>query len=289
MAEYDVVVIGSGPAGISAALYAVRAGMKTAVITKGGGSLEKAHEIENYYGFEEPVSGTELLRRGIAQAKRLGVDVIEAEVVGIEFAEKLSVCTKEQCYPADCIVLAMGASRAAPPIPKLKEYEGRGVSYCAMCDAFFYRGKQVGVIGEGEYAVHEASELANTSGGVTILTNGKEPTCAMPENFRVEKRKILRVVGEGTVSGVELEGGEILPVEGLFVAMGVAGSAEIARKIGAPVENNKIIVDANQSTGIAGVYAAGDCTGGLLQVAKAVYEGAKAGTEAVKHIKAMRK
>ena len=155
----NIVIIGSGPAGISAALYAVRAGVDTTVLTKGPGALDRAEKIENYYGFAEPVSGAELERRSIENAKRLGVRFVTAEAVGLTCTDKLTVETVDKNYPADAVILATGASRAVPRIPGLAGLEGHGVSYCAACDAFFYRGKDVAVLGSGEYALHEVQAL----------------------------------------------------------------------------------------------------------------------------------
>ena len=142
----SIIIIGSGPAGISAALYAVRAGVDTTVLTKGPGALDRAEKIENYYGFAEPVSGAELERHSIENAKRLGVRFVTAEAVGLTYTDKLTVETVDKNYPADAVILATGASRAVPRIPGLAGLEGHGVSYCAACDAFFYRGKDVAVL-----------------------------------------------------------------------------------------------------------------------------------------------
>ena len=133
----NVIIIGNGPAGISASLYTARAGVETTVIGSGLGALGKAEKIENYYGFAEPVDAKELVAAGIAQAKRAGVEYIEDEVVGIGFGQKLMVSTKTNSYEADYVILSTGASRSTPPIPGLRELEGHGVSYCAVCDAFF--------------------------------------------------------------------------------------------------------------------------------------------------------
>ena len=167
-----VVIIGSGPAGVSAALYTARAGIDTTVLTRGPGALARAEGIENYYGVPGPVSGAELERRGIEGAKAVGVQFVEAEAVGLTFTDKLTVETLSGDYPADAVILATGASRAAPPIPGLKALEGHGVGYCATCDAFFYRGKDVAVLGSGEYALHEASALLPLAKSVTLLTGG---------------------------------------------------------------------------------------------------------------------
>ena len=280
-----IIIIGSGPAGVSAALYAVRAGADTTVLTKGSGALDRAEKIENYYGFAQPVSGVELERRSIENAKRLGVQFVAAEAVGLTYTDKLTVETLDGDYPADAVILAMGASRAAPRIPGFAGLEGHGVSWCAACDAFFYRGKDVAVLGSGEYALHEVQALLPVVKSVTLLTNGAPLTAAFPPEVKVLPQKVEAILGETVVTGVQLSGGETLAVSGVFAALGVAGSTALARKIGAEVDGNRIVVDARMQTTVPGLYAAGDCTGGLLQVAKAVYEGAQAATEAVKALR----
>jgi thioredoxin reductase (NADPH) len=281
----SIIIIGSGPAGISAALYAVRAGVDTTVLTKGPGALDRAEKIENYYGFAEPVSGAELERRSIENAKRLGVRFVTAEAVGLTYTDKLTVETVDKNYPADAVILATGASRAVPRIPGLAGLEGHGVSYCAACDAFFYRGKDVAVLGSGEYALHEVQALLPVAKSVALLTNGAPLTADFPPEVTVHPQAVEAVLGETVVTGVQLSGGVQLPVSGVFVALGVAGSTALARKIGAEVDGNRIVVDEKMQTTVPGLYAAGDCTGGLLQMAKAVYEGAQAGTEAAKALR----
>ena len=281
----NVIIIGNGPAGISTALYTTRAGINTKIIGKDHGALGKASEIENYYGFSQPISGQKLISEGIEGARRLGAEIIPDEVLGISYGDKLTVITKSGDYEADSVVIATGTSRMTPNIKGLKEYEGHGVSYCAVCDAFFYRGKDVAVLGNGNYALHEALELLPTSNPVTILTNGKEPDFEIPKNINVITTIIDSIDGEGVVEKVHFQNGESIQVSGLFVAIGVAGSTDLAKKIGAETQNNKIIVDENMATNIPGLYAAGDCTGGLLQISKAVYEGAKAGTEIIKYLR----
>ena len=281
----NVVIIGSGPAGVSAALYTARAGIDTTVLTRGPGSLARAEGIENYYGVPGSISGAELERRGIEGAMEVGVKFVQTEAVGLTFTDKLTVETLSGDYPADAVILATGASRTAPPIPGLKDLEGRGVSYCATCDAFFYRGKNVAVMGSGEYALHEASALLPLANSVTLLTGGAPLTAEFPPEIAVRTEKVEAILGEDKVSGVRLAGGGELPMDGVFIALGVAGSTALARKMGAEVDGNKIVVDANMMTTIPGLFAAGDCTGGLLQVAKAVYEGAVAGNEAAKALR----
>lgn len=280
-----IVIVGSGPAGCSAALYAARAGMETTVISKGIGALQKAEQIQNYYGFEEGITGAELYRRGVAGAQAVGTQFVTAEVVGLDYAATLVVQTTAGDYPADAVILATGTGRIAPKIAGLAEHEGRGVSYCATCDAFFYRGKTAAVLGTGEYALHEVQVLLPLAGKVILCTNGEPLTAEFPAGVTVCTEKLEAIEGEETVTALRLAGGGLLPADGLFVALGVAGSAALARKLGAPVENGRIVVDEKMQTGIPGLFAAGDCTGGMLQVCKAVYEGALAATEAIKQIR----
>ena len=281
----NIVIIGSGPAGVSAALYTARAGVETTVLTRGPGALDRAEKIENYYGFAEPVSGAELERRGVAGAEALGVRVVHTEAVGLTYTDRLTVETLDGDYPADAVILATGASRAAPHIPGLTGLEGHGVSYCAACDAFFYRGRDVAVLGSGEYALHEVQALLPVVRSVTLLTNGAALAAQFPPEVKVCPQKVEAILGEQRVIGVQLAGGQELELAGVFIALGVAGSTVLARKLGAAVEGGRIVTDSTMQTTVPGLYAAGDCTGGLLQVAKAVYEGALAGTEAAKALR----
>ena len=289
----EIIIIGSGPAGISAALYARRAGAEVTVISRGSGALGKAEKIENYYGLAEPVTGAELEANGIAGAKRLGVEFVEGEVVGLAMNDDFTgfaVQTPQRAYTAKAVVLAAGSTRLAPKIPGLKELEGKGVSYCAICDAFFYRGKTVAVLGEGDYALHEAEILLPHADKVMLFTDGKEPAVKIPDSIEVHKEKVTAVEAENAngierVSGLRTEDGALTPVSGLFVALGTAGSVDFARKIGAAVENNRIVTEPGMTTNVPGLYAAGDCTGGLLEVVKAAYEGAVAGLAAAKYVR----
>lgn len=279
------IIVGSGPAGVSAALYLARAGVSVTILSKDGGALLKADKIENYYGFAEPISGKELYEQGLANAKRLGCTVKEEEVIGVSFLNTLAVQTTEATYEAEAVILATGTSRTAPKIDGLARLEGHGVSYCAICDAFFYRGKNVAVIGSGEYALHEAQTLLSVAGSVTMLTNGAPLTVEVPESIAVDTRKIVSIDGEDAVSGVTFADGKTIAVDGVFVAVGVASSADLARKLGALTEGNRIVTNENGETNLPGLYAAGDCTGGLLQIAEAVAKGAKAGLAAVRFLR----
>lgn len=282
----SILIVGGGPAGLSAAIYAARANVQTTVLYKDGGALEKTDKIENYFGFTDVISGPDLLARGRAQAARLGAQLVQTEVTGIEYAEKgFSVKTTTGAYAADAIILATGAPRATPPIAGVREFEGRGVSYCAICDAFFYRDKAVAVLGEGEYALEEARTLLPVAASVTLLTNGASAPANLPDGLLVDTRKVAAVEGDDKVARVLFADGEPIAVDGVFIAYGTAGSGDFARKLGAQVEGNKIQVSADLSTAVPGLFAAGDCTGGLLQVAKAVSDGAQAAMNAIKFVR----
>ena len=293
----NVVIIGAGPAGISAALYTARANLKPLVIDNGIGSLEKAEKIENYYGLEKPISGQELYKRGIEQAKALGVRIVNAQVLGVEGFDTFTVKTTGGDYDTVSVILATGSKRAAPKIPGIREFEGKGVSYCAVCDAFFYRGKEVEVLGNSDFALHEAETLENVAAGVTIYTDGKEPKFSKKSSISVNTMNIQSIEGEDRVSGILVQNDltaqeegtkadSFYPADGVFVALGTAGSTEIARQMGAELtEKGNIKVDREMASTIPGLFAAGDCTGGLLQVSKAVYEGSMAGISAGRYVR----
>jgi len=302
---HDVFIIGKGPAGISASLYTIRAGLSTVVTGKDAGALGKAKEIENYYGFAQAIDASELFNNGIEGAKRLGVQVLDEEVFDVSYTDHFVITTDRGVHEAKSVVLAAGTSRKAPPVKGLKEHEGIGVSYCAVCDAFFYRGLKTAVIGAGRYAVSEALHLLPTSGSVILLTDGKDLDAdasdmiaqmekgGVPadqyEKFSIDTRKISEIVGEPVVSSIVFAEGEPVDIDGVFIAVGTASSADIGRKLGVTDNEGKLMLNEDMSTFIPGFYAAGDCTGGMLQIAKAVYEGALAGTGVVRYIRSLKK
>lgn len=297
----NLIIVGAGPAGISAALYAARANLDPLVINNGIGALEKAEKIENYYGLPHPVTGKELFENGIAQAKALGVRVLDAQVLGVSGFDTFQVKTTEGDFESISVILATGSKRKKPGIPGLQEFEGKGVSYCAVCDAFFYRGKNVAVLGNSDFALHEAQTLLATAGSVTIYTDGMEPEFSTKPDLPVNTMKIQAIEGAKTVSGLRLEpevsvqeNGEnvssFAAADGIFVAMGTAGSSEMARQMGAALtEKGNIKVNDQMESTIPGLFAAGDCTGGLLQVTKAVADGAQAGISAGKYVRSRKK
>lgn len=284
---YDCIIIGKGPAGISGAIYISRSNLKVLVIGKDDTALKKAHLIENYYGFENPITGEELFEIGIKQAEKQNIEIKNDEVVDIKWNDNFfTVITVNAEYEAKTILLATGKSRNSANINGVKEFEGRGISYCAICDGFFYKNKKIAVIGSGEYALHEAEILKNISDDVTIFTNGRE----LPQNRSIEitnyiEGKIDAIKGKDKASKIILEDNTEYDVDGIFIAEGTASSVDFAKKLGIFLDNNNIKVDENMQTNIPGIYAAGDCTGGLLQISKAVYDGAKSGLSIAKKVK----
>ncbi len=280
---YDVIILGAGPAGISASLYTKRANLKTLILYNDKSGLEKASLIENYYGFKNGITGEELYNIGIEQAKNIGVEVLKEEVVKIENnIEHFNVVTTKNEYQTKNLILATGNKKNRPKIKGIEKFEGKGVSYCAICDGFFYRNRSVAVLGSGNYAISETNELINIADNITILTNGKEAPEFRADNVKVDTKEIEEIEGTDKVEEVKFKDGTTIKTDGIFVAEGVAGSSEFAKKLGIITQKDKIVVNENMETNIKGIYACGDCTGGLLQVSKAVYEGAKAGLEVIK-------
>lgn len=281
---YDVIIIGAGPAGVSAAVYAKRGALNVLVIAKDTGTLEKAKKIENYYGFKS-ITGEELYRNGLEQLKHLNIELVKDEVVQLNYTKKFEVTTVNNVFESKYVVLATGVSRNVPNIRGIKEFEGKGVSYCAICDAFFYRNKNVAVLGSGNYAIHEAEIIKPVAKSVTLLTNNEKLVENRDIDLNVNEKKIREVRGYDKVDEVVFDDDTKEKVNGIFVAIGTASTNDLARKIGARVENNNIVVNENLETNVPGLYACGDCTGGILQISKATYEGTKVGLEIINKIK----
>mgnify|MGYP000088588218 FL=1 len=281
---YDIIIIGSGPAGVSAAVYAKRGGANVLVISKDTGTLGKAKKIENYYGFKN-ISGKDLYENGLKQLENLNIEFVKDEVVQLNYTSQFEVTTVNNIFQAKYVVLATGVSRNVPNIKGIKEFEGKGVSYCAICDAFFYRNKDVAVLGSGNYAIHEAEILKPVVKSVTLLTNSEKLVENRDIDLNVNEKKVREVRGFEKVDEIVFEDDTAQNINGIFVAIGTASTNDLARKIGARVENNKIIVNDNLETTVPNLYACGDCTGGILQISKATYEGTKVGLEIVNKLK----
>lgn len=284
----DLIVIGHGPAGLQAAIYGVRAGLDVLCVGRDAGALGTSDRIENYLGFVEPVSGPELLSAGKRQAERLGVRLRETEVTGIRYGERFTVDTADGSEDADAVILATGMPRRTVALPGVKEYEGRGVSYCAVCDAFFYRRKTVAVIGSGEYALHEAADLKPVAAKIYMLTHGDAlHSGAVDPQYEVIEDRIERLEGDDEkVRRVVFTSARQLEIDGVFIALGTASALDLAVKLGLENDGTALIVNDRMETNVPGVFACGDCTGGLLQIAVAVGEGAWAGMSAVAYVRA---
>lgn len=287
--RYDVCVIGGGPAGISAAIYAARAGMDTAVVTAGDSALETARVIENYYGFEQ-ISGGELYARGLRQAARLGCGIYRAEVISAANDDSFKVTCTDAEIESRALIIATGRRRRPPGVPGLDALMGAGVSSCAVCDGFFFRGKNVGVLGEGAYAMSEAEQLSGVAAAVTVFTGGAEPEPAAPPGIGVDTRRISGVLTENAAGrdkfcGLRFDTGETAPLAGIFLAQGKASAGDLALKLGVITRDGAIITDGGGRTNVSGLFAAGDCTGGLCQISAAVGQGAAAGLSAAAYCK----
>ena len=280
---YDVIVIGSGPAGISASIYLKRARKNVCIITDENSALKKASKIENYYGVKS-ISGEELYNIGIKQVQDLNIPIVKDEVTNINLEDNFIVTTVNREYEAKYVIIATGTNRTAPNVKGIKEFEGKGISYCAICDGFFYRNKNVAVIGNGNYAIHEAETLKPIAKSVTILTNGEEIIeNRSTSDFEINETPIREFRGNNVIEEVEFANNNIKRIDGVFIAIGTASSTDLARKIGAVVKGNNIFTNENMETTVDGLYACGDCTGGLLQVNKAVYEGTIAALDIIKN------
>lgn len=285
----DILILGYGPAGVSAALYGLRAGLDVLLVGKDAGALARAHMIENYYGLVKPLSGPELAEVGKNQALALGAKIADDEVTDLFFdgSEFVAKGLSGE-YRGKACIMATGSARKKQALPGMAELEGHGVSYCAVCDAFFYRKKKVAVLGSAEYALHEVSELLPVASSVTLLTHGNPTSATFPDTVTVEKRQIAELLGEGTFHGVRYEDGTEEAFDGLFVALGSASASDLARKAGAAFDGANPVLGPDFQTTVPGLFAAGDCTGGTLQVSVAVGEGAMAGLAAIKYLREKR-
>ncbi len=285
---YDVIVVGKGPAGISAALYCKRAGLSVLVVGMGSGSLEKAEKIENYYGLNGPLTGMQVLENGWQQAAHLSIEILTAEVVDIAWDTHFIVSTSREKFTASSVILASGAQRKAPKLEGLAELEGKGVSYCAVCDAFFYRGKQVAVFGAGAYALHEANDLLPVAGKVTLFTNGQPLEVAVPPELEVCEKPLAKLIGQERLESAQFTDGTSQAIDGFFVALGSAGAGAFAKKLGLATNGIYLETDPKMATAIPGLYAAGDCIGGIQQVSTAVSEGTQAAFSAITYVRSLR-
>ncbi len=294
---YDVIIIGGGAAGLTAAIYSVRYKLKTAVIAKEmGGVIVNTHEIENWPG-EKSISGLDLMNKFEEQAKSLGVETKEEEVKKIKKGFK--VITDKAEYETKTIILAMGTKRRKLNIPGEDKLAGKGVSYCATCDAAFFKDKTVAVVGGNDSAARAVQICAEYSKKVYVIYR-KEKMRAEPalveeleNNDKVEfiyNANVTEVSGDKFVEKIKLDTGKNIELQGLFIEVGGTPAAALAADIGVKLnDKNYIEVSNEMKTSCDGVYAAGDITtgsAGFQQLVTASSEGAIAAFNAYKFIKA---
>ncbi|MDD4353152.1 MAG: FAD-dependent oxidoreductase [Candidatus Nanoarchaeia archaeon] len=285
---YDCVIIGRGPAGLSAAIYLARANKKVLVIGKENKIWKNEVNINNYFGIGE-ITGKLLMEKGEAQAKSFGTEILNSLVTKISVDEKglFNCLANSKEFTSKKLLIATGSSAAKKEIINQEDFIGRGVSFCVPCDGFFFKNKKVIVIGNGEYALEEAIELLNYTNDVTLVSNGKklsfDKKLLDDKEIKFEEFIIEKIIGEKKVEGIKTNKEE-LKIDGIFIASGNADSNDLARMLGLLVENNKIIVNSEMKTNLSGVFAAGDCTPGFGQIATAVAKGAVAGLTISKEI-----
>ncbi len=297
---YDVVIVGGGPAGLSAAQYASRARLKTVVLDKSStaGALAYTGHIENYPGLPAPMSGKELLDVFRKQAIGFGAEYVETQVIGVSLSDEIKeVFTMDKSYKGRSLIIATGSMGRKPTIKGEAEFLGKGVSYCAVCDAAFYKGRTVCVIGNSEEAVKEAGYLTRFAATVYLIS--PTPKLKVEEHPALDAANLKVILG-ATVIGIE--GGETveririsdqdkkeseLPVDGVFVYL--HGSKPVVDFLQGAVElteNECVEINRMMETPIPGVFAAGDviCTE-IRQVVTAASNGCVAALSAEKYVR----
>lgn len=293
--DCKVVIIGSGPAGLSAAIYTARAGLEPVVISGSvfGGQASLTADIANYPGFVEEISGGELMDKFKEQAQKFGAELVYDEVSSVDFSERpFTVETSRRVFRCERVIIAAGSEHLLMNIPGEKEYTGAGVSYCATCDGAFYRGKHVAVIGGGNSAVEEADFLTRFADSVTVIHRRdalRADKIVQEKAFANPKIKFqwntlpVEVIGEnGKVTGLRVrnkltEEESVLPFDGVFVFVGTRTVTDLFEGKVA-IENNVIKVGPDMQTSVPGVYAAGESVDKIYrQVVVSAASGAQAG------------
>jgi thioredoxin reductase (NADPH) len=289
----DVVILGTGPAGLQAAIHAARKKVRVLVLGRTQKSSAFRAHIENYCCMDR-VTGGDLLEEGRKQAERHGAVFLDEDVVDIQPAEGGFRVETEggNAVLAAAVVLAMGISRNKLGVSGEKALFGKGVSYCVDCDAGFYRDQPVAVAGGASAAVHGALTMLLYTPEVHLICRELEVSETMAEKLQESAvnlhlgRGIREIRGEHAVESVELDDGSEIPVKGVFVELGARGAVSLAGNLGVvldPESMRYVSVNRKQETNVPGVYAAGDICGPPWQVAKAVGEGCVAGLEAAAH------
>lgn len=291
---YDVIIVGAGPAGLTAGIYAGRAGMSALILERvfPGGQIARAHIVENYPGFPEGVEGVELGIRFKEHAERHGGVIESVEVTGYELEGDIKkILTTNKTYEARSVILAMGAAYKTLGLYSEKRFLGTGVSYCATCDGPFFRGKDVAVIGGGDTAIEDALYLANVASRVYVVHRRDELRAQMAlqkaakQNERIEfvwDSEVDTITGETVVEGVRLRNKKTqelktLACSGVFVAIGTVPHTDEVKAQVTTDESGYILTDMSMRTNLPGVFAAGDIVvKPLRQVVTAAADGATA-------------
>ncbi len=300
--RYDVIIVGAGPAGLSAAIYSARGGLKTAIFEKAmvGGQINVTDEVENYPGFEEPLSGFDLTEKMHKQAERFGADFIEEEItaIGLEGLCKI-VETVENKYRAKSVIICTGAHPRRLNVPGEEQFTGRGVSYCATCDGALYRDKVVAVVGGGDSAIEEGIFLTRFAKKVYVIHRRdslRAQKIIQERAFKNPKMEFLwdtvvqEIRGENKVQELEIYNRKTnqvshLPVDGIFIYVGILPNNELLESRLQLDNAGFAITDENMHTNIPGIYAAGDIRHTVLrQVVTATSDGAIAAWSAEKWI-----
>ena len=291
---YEIAILGLGPAGIQAGIHAGRRKHKVIAFGKPFESALVNADVENYFGFEKKVKGIELLKAGISQLKRFGVEIVEEDIVKIEPQKNgyTLITEKEKLFTASVLILAMGVKKKEKIFKEEDKFVGKGVSYCVDCDAWFYKGKKVAVIGDGSAAIHGAKFLIQFASEVyfyplkEISEEVKEEL--LKKNVKILEKKPVAIAGEEEVKGLKFKDGTLLELDGIFIEQGAKGPLELLAPLGIELDSETfsyVKVDRNMQTNLKGVFACGDITGPPLQLAKAVGEGCIAGLSASEYVK----
>ncbi|WP_026486286.1 thioredoxin-disulfide reductase [Caldanaerobius polysaccharolyticus] len=299
---HDLIIIGAGPAGLTAGLYAARAGMDVVLLEKmfAGGQVSTTYLVENYPGFVEPIAGPDLMANFENQARRYGLEIIYEEVQELDIAGSFKkVKTDGNTYEAKAVILAMGANPRELGLEKERKFRGAGVSYCATCDGAFYKDKVVAVVGGGNTAVEDAVFLTRFASKVYLIHRRNELRATKAEQdkaFSNEKISFIwdtvieDIIGDQAVEGLKLRNNKTgqesqIAVDGLFVAIGTVPNSEIVKGLVAMDEYGYIITDESMKTSVEGVFAAGDVRKTpVRQIVTAAADGAIAAIMAEKYI-----
>ena len=293
--DADILIIGSGPAGIQAAIHASRRKVSVVVAGKPAASAAAGTEMDNYFGTGR-VSGDRLIEEGISQAEStgavfLGQNVISSSKAGDSFRFVLEDGTD---VVSKAVVIATGISRRKLGIPGEKELFGKGVSYCAVCDCNFYRGRRAVIVGNESEAAVSAEMMTGYASETSwvawdMQANPTLVSKAEAAGVRFHRSKPKAILGDAKVEALELEDGTVIPTDGVFIELGAKSAADIAMDLDVmPEMDDTIKVGADCATEVPGVFACGDVTGRPWQVAKAVGQGCVAGTNAANYVKGER-